>query len=241
VSNVSSTLATWSSLILLLSIHLFANYKAVRAVRMLTLNRQRANIVFSTLIEQGKVLSPEQVSKQERVFERDGVLRWGASEVTGRAQIGVRLHLLLASVAGSVAATGSIRNPVVDLAELTEVYVIEEFLLWVDAKERRVLIVLKEGCTATSQLKAWTVALMVTRRLKHEKLPTSDPQGVLLLLRETLDEANRSFDESLQQLAAAGWDVGSSALETRPGFRISIPTGRDKKYKAKGAGSRERV
>ncbi|KAI9773842.1 MAG: hypothetical protein M1840_006067 [Geoglossum simile] len=228
VSNVSSTLATWFSLILLLSIHLFANYKAVCAVRMLTLNRQRANIVFSTLIEQGKVLSPEQVSKQERVFERDGVLRWGASEIIGHAQIGVKLQLLLASVAGPVAVTGSIHNPIVNLAELTEVYLIEEFLLWVDARERGALIVLKEGCTATSQLKAWAVALTVTRRLKHEKLPISDPQGVLLLLRESLDEANRSFDESLQQLAAAGWDLGSSALETRPSFRINAPTSRSK-------------
>ncbi|KAI9780869.1 MAG: hypothetical protein M1839_006496 [Geoglossum umbratile] len=240
VSKATSTLATWSSLILLLSIHLFANYKAVRAVRMLTLNRQRANIVLSTLIEQGKVLSPEQASKQERVFEWGGVLRWRASEITGHAQIGVKLQLLLASVAGSITVTGSIHNPIIDWEELTEVYLNEEFLLWVDARERRVLIVLKEGCTTMFQLKAWTLALMVTRRLKREKMPTSDPQGVLSLLREALDEVSGSFDGFLRQLAAAGWDVRSSALETRPGFRINAPVGQGKEYnKSKWARSRE--
>ncbi|KAH0543641.1 hypothetical protein FGG08_002079 [Glutinoglossum americanum] len=225
VSNVSSTLATWSSLILLLSIHLFANYKAVRAVRMLTLNRQRASIVFSTLIEQGEVLTPKDASEQERVFEWDGVLRWGASELTGHALIGVRLQLLLASIAGSFGVTGSIQNPIVDLTDLAEIFSKENFLLWVDTRERRALIALKEGCSTTSQLKAWTLALMVTRKLKQQEPPLSDPQGVLQLLQETLDQANRTFDGFLRQLTAAGWDVRSSALETRPGFRIKFPVG----------------
>ncbi|KAL4948738.1 vitamin B6 photo-protection and homoeostasis-domain-containing protein [Aspergillus filifer] len=50
VSHITSFTATWITLILLLSLHLSLNYAAVRSVQMTTLNRQRANIVFSTLL-----------------------------------------------------------------------------------------------------------------------------------------------------------------------------------------------
>src|ERR1700753_1137715 len=92
VSYISSKWATWAAMIFLLAIHLGTNYLAVRAVCMQTLNRQRANLVFSSLLEQiasdkttnrgAKTLprlvypTPEEVRLQERVFERDGVLRW---------------------------------------------------------------------------------------------------------------------------------------------------------------------
>ena len=52
VSYISSKWATWTAMIILLAIHLGTNYLAVRAVCMQTLNRQRANLVFSGLLEQ---------------------------------------------------------------------------------------------------------------------------------------------------------------------------------------------
>jgi hypothetical protein len=117
ISHVTSLPATWTALILLLIVHLATNYRAVRAVQMTSLNRQRANIVFSTIFssdpeleldiqqftpgekkdkksekeeEKGKrtstsrstteppykVLRPDEVARLERIFERDGVLRW---------------------------------------------------------------------------------------------------------------------------------------------------------------------
>ncbi|RHZ62643.1 RUS1 family protein [Aspergillus thermomutatus] len=56
VSHVTSFAATWTSLLLLLTVHLGMNYAAVRAVQMTSLNRQRANIVFSTLLESDPAL-----------------------------------------------------------------------------------------------------------------------------------------------------------------------------------------
>ncbi|KAL4930630.1 RUS1 family protein [Aspergillus undulatus] len=50
VSQITSFTATWITLIFLLSLHLSLNYAAVRSVQMTTLNRQRANIVFSMLL-----------------------------------------------------------------------------------------------------------------------------------------------------------------------------------------------
>ncbi|BCS24692.1 RUS1 family protein [Aspergillus puulaauensis] len=108
VSHITGFTATWITLTLLLTLHLSLNYAAVRSVQMTTLNRQRANIVFSGLLssdpdfpnlisnqeqqekeqkrqpnakETQKVstLTPAQVSKQERVFNAGGALDWYSS------------------------------------------------------------------------------------------------------------------------------------------------------------------
>ncbi|KAA8644837.1 RUS1 family protein [Aspergillus tanneri] len=104
VSRVTSYVATWIVLILLLTLHLALNYAAVRSVQMTSLNKQRANIVFSALFDsdpgftidgfdsnyptegrekeiehvQAKwcTLSPAEVAKRERIFEMDGRLKW---------------------------------------------------------------------------------------------------------------------------------------------------------------------
>lgn len=98
VSCVSSKWATWTSLIFLLVIHLATNYLAVFSVCMRTLNRQRANLVFSAILFQllldrrslttstdadGRQTTissfdfrcpmPPDVRWREIVFEKDGV------------------------------------------------------------------------------------------------------------------------------------------------------------------------
>jgi hypothetical protein len=104
VSHITSFTATWVTLLALLTLHLSLNYAAVRSVQMRTLNRQRANIVFSymlssdpdvALLNSGQLLdqrnyaepadrnqkhlqipSPAQVSRRERIFEASGTLKW---------------------------------------------------------------------------------------------------------------------------------------------------------------------
>lgn len=51
VSHVTGFTTTWVALLTLLALHLSLNYAAVRAVQMTSLNRQRANIVLSALLE----------------------------------------------------------------------------------------------------------------------------------------------------------------------------------------------
>lgn len=50
ISHITTPITTWLTLLSLLTLHLFLNYLAVRSVQMTTLNRQRANIVFSALL-----------------------------------------------------------------------------------------------------------------------------------------------------------------------------------------------
>ena len=67
VSWVTTPTTTWTVLILLLSIHLETNRRAVRAVSMRTLNRQRATMVYHHL-KRGHVPTPKDVSAEERIF-----------------------------------------------------------------------------------------------------------------------------------------------------------------------------
>ncbi|KAL2864597.1 RUS1 family protein [Aspergillus lucknowensis] len=140
VSHITSFAGTWLTLLLLLTLHLSLNYAAVRSVQMTTLNRQRTNIVFSSLLSSDpdftpftanqdqtqppktekpkhvQVLSPAQVSKQEHIFGASGFLEWysteesRAPEVLGQCQIGVSLRQFLSSPFSS-SSTHTISTP----------------------------------------------------------------------------------------------------------------------------------
>ncbi|KAF7715501.1 DUF647-domain-containing protein [Penicillium ucsense] len=62
VSHVTGFTSTWIALLCLLGLHLGMNYAAVRSVQMTSLNRQRANIVFSALFESDSKLN-QSISK----------------------------------------------------------------------------------------------------------------------------------------------------------------------------------
>lgn len=192
---------------------------------MRTLNRQRANIVFSTLFETGTVLSPEEVSKRERIFERDGVLRWRGKLVLGSCKIGVPLSRVFRSLVLGTQSTGSIRNPGIGLSTISELYRNEEYVLWYDPLQTEAMVVLKGKASPTSQLKAWAQALSVThvhqQQLKGEQ-KASDEKAIYMALKDTLADLSRAFDGHLQRLRTAGWDVDTAALETSSGCRIII-------------------
>ena len=227
VSRVSSPMATWTCLVLLLSIHLAMNHAAVKAVSMHTLNRQRANIVLSNMFVSKRMLSPEQVSKQERIFERDGILRWQGTRVVGYARIGVPLTTLLKSLSSAHPNTSSHTDPTVDLASLYEVFGKEEYMLWFDSQHGVAFIVLKDRVTPPSQLKAWAHALWMAH---HWHYHVDDAIGadltapkMLQLLRSTLEELTSRWDQDVTSLTKAGWDIETPSLETTSATRIHIP------------------
>ena len=201
------------------------NYAAVRAVSMRTLNRQRANIVFSTLFDTGTVLSPAEVSQRERIFERGGVLRWRGRRVLGYCKIGVPLSQVLRSVFPERGATGSIRNADVRLSTVWDLYRDEDYVLWYDSAKAQAMAVLKDRAPPTSQLKAWAHALSVAHvlhnRLEGERKALNE-EATYTALKDTLADLAGTFANHLQRLRAAGWDVDTAALETSSGRRIVV-------------------
>ncbi|KAG5218238.1 DUF647-domain-containing protein [Trichophyton interdigitale] len=246
VSYITSPLETWIALIVLLIVHLGTNHAAVRAVKMTTLNRQRANIVFSHLFEDDLILTPAETSKEERIFERDGVLRWKAESngILGTCQIGTSLEqllLLLPEQADRGAletsrTTSTTIDASTNLTALLELFREEEYILYFGPLSRRGAIVLKAGATAQAQLKAWSHALLVSRHLArkngtatsciHEKQggqgELSPSVSVLSILRDTLQEHTRTFKDRVKRLEHAGWQTDVASLETKPGRRVHV-------------------
>lgn len=228
-------------MLILLATHISANYTAVRAVHMTTLNRQRANIVFSTLFQpkhdehkdknkdrqqHNRILTPEETSKLERIFERDGVLRdSSSSSILGFCMIGVSIKDLfqLSSLdhdhdKHSNSNPNSIRDVGFDVSALFKIFKAEGYILWFSAVQRQGVIVLKDGASAATQLKAWSHALLVSQHLASGKRPES----LLDILEATLQQRSGAFEDECRRLREAGWDIDTAALETRAGRRVSF-------------------
>lgn len=243
VSHISSQWATWTAMIALLAIHLGTNYLAVRAVSMRTLNRQRANLLFSDYLEripkhdlhskinhlsEHRVLSPEEISAKERIFERDGVLRW-KGEVLGYCRLGVDLRTVLNHLGPADRTTGSYNAGMVKLMNM---YKDEDYILWYDLTSRTYLVVLKDSSTTITQLKAWMHALYSAKQGGPIEETLFDFLGITLR-----DVTESILDIGLvRKLEDVGWDVSTGAMETRPGTRLKIKARRTEGLKTQTQG-----
>lgn len=237
VSMISSTWATWTSLISLLIIHLWTNYLAVRAVKMDTLNRQRANIVFTNLLDQTRqkappkryqILTPKETSAREKVFEKDGVLRWNGRAL-GYCKIGISFSQMLSRLSSSPIVSASHNTPL--LASLLDIFREEKYILLPDyyAPSQRTatsLIVLKDTADTKAQLKAWMHALYAADEAMRSRVPKDLIFGSVLEGKISLADFNQVLNKvgGLEKLfEGSGWDIDTGALETKSGFRISVP------------------
>jgi hypothetical protein len=218
----------------------------VRAVSMRTINRQRANLIMSHALDhlsknqnqdmdvhkQISVLSPEEVSLQERIFERDGVLRWRGGPVLGWCRIGVPLRdilacLALATKSGTYKSTSTSDAGNVTLEQLLAVYGAQGYIMWYDRARKTCLVVLKEGTQSIVQLDAWMHALLFVKDIQSagkEGKELGDDEAVLGRLKRTLEQVVSWRKEAgfYGVLEEVGWDLEVGAMETRSGTRIRV-------------------
>lgn len=220
VAYASSAAATWIWLLVLLVAHMSTNYLAVCSVSIPSINRQRANFIFSSLIENSHAPSPVEVAKEEHVFAHGSTLRWKGSESIGTCEIGAPFTELLRQIGKLHSKTGSALNLSVNVHELLDVFAEEQYLLWIDTGKRRAVIILLEGATVQSQLRAWAHALRAMYSLKNTKETNPSAIDILHLLRSTLREQNARFPDWIRKLETAGWNIHTPAMETKPVKRI---------------------
>ncbi|KAJ5195083.1 uncharacterized protein N7498_008521 [Penicillium cinerascens] len=254
VSRVTGFKTTWAALLILLAAHLSLNYAAVRAVQMTSLNRQRANIIFSTLLESDpaidierlrsgevpkskakpdtsswKILTPAQVSREERIFHRDGALQWNTPSQTrnlGSASIGVSLASFFKQAQASQHTSRGSLQTNIPMPDLTTLFANESYILYLhpNGTEWHASILLKSNCTVHSQLKAWTHGLLAARVLSTttSKSGTEPTPEVLSVVTNTLSLLNSQFSSYTDALEEAGWNTTIAALETRSGRRVTF-------------------
>ena len=231
-SAVSSRSSTWTALIGLLSVHLGTNYLAVKAVTMKTLNRQRANLLFSMYLShieeyddfknigsgEQRFLAPSDISPLERIFERDGILRWKGGKAIGFCEIGVPVTRILDIISKSRASHGTYLEAEPIFTRLLEEFANDDYIIWYDEKSKTFLVSLKAASTALTQLHSWMHVLLLAHRLQKLSYAKLELLSIIAEIRNTLKPLSLQVLED--QLQKAGWDTELGALETKSGTRI---------------------
>ncbi|KAK5116678.1 hypothetical protein LTR62_007352 [Meristemomyces frigidus] len=234
VYYITSPIATWTTLMLLLAIHLETNRRAVRAVSMRTLNRQRATIVYHHL-RRGHVPSPKEVSAQELIFERDGILRSASGGMLGWCSMGAGLFLPLRGMASQESTTRALsmnsawfEHVLLSLKEQRHALIMGESL----TIPHLYVVFEKQALTSDLLVGWWHALAFAEESISSPKAGAAsgmfpDDGSADLVSQRMAIAAQRSAD-LLQTfsagLLAAGWDLGTNALETRSSSRISVPS-----------------
>lgn len=175
------------------------------------------------------LLSPEQVSPAEHMFEREGVLRWRGENVLGHCRIGVGISTILDSIQRHSTTSSSYKRMTVSLDDILSITE-DDYIIWLDVKQRTFLIGLRQqdidGREPELKLTAWLHALRTARLMQKESISVRDltPKQVCELLERTQTK-RPEIERLLRDLQKAGWDIGSDALETRAGTRMQIHRG----------------
>ncbi|KAG9229349.1 vitamin B6 photo-protection and homoeostasis-domain-containing protein [Amylocarpus encephaloides] len=231
VGHITTKWETWISLIFLLAIHLGTNYLAVRAVSMRTLNRQRSNIVFSEAIEVAvtskeaespglELLKPEEVSLRERIFEKDGVLRWQGGRALGYCRIGVSLEALyMFFMQYRTSKDAQLSLPLPNFHELLAIYNEQGYIMMCDGSSSNFLIVIKEKSSNTTLLLAWVHALYHAKYWHRERREGESHLKTLWRTKKTV-QALFLRHHLIRTLDDIGWEIENGALETTSGTRV---------------------
>ncbi|KAK4184139.1 vitamin B6 photo-protection and homoeostasis-domain-containing protein [Podospora australis] len=215
VKLVEDKATVWILMVLLAGAHLATNYKAVRSVRMRTLNRQRATIVFKEWLDNpGTILSPAQVAERESIlFKTRGNLSSKTGEYTGFC---------------SFANYGELKTWNKRGYHRYEIETAGYFMgVWHRGGYFYFKIALKETRDKKGQqaLEAWFDAVnhayhfdsfFAQKDHDHHEL---ESQQRLLPLGHVSTEQKENIFAALEK---AGWDLDTNALETRLPVRVRV-------------------
>lgn len=210
VRCVEDKQVVWILMIFLAGIHLAMNYHAVRAVKMRSLNRQRATIVFREWLETGTVLSPDQAAERESILRKGrGNLSSKSGDYTGYCDFGTYGELM------SWNPRGYHRYDF----ETDEYFM----AIWHRGGYFYMRIALKEG-TAKNPLSAWFDAV---NHAYHFDSALKDGLQSHYENEMPLGYVSEEQKEVIfAALTKAGWDLDTNAVETRLPVRVRVGDGR---------------
>ncbi|KAK3626557.1 hypothetical protein LTR56_019727 [Elasticomyces elasticus] len=220
VSWVTSPMATWTTLIFLLAVHLETNRRAVRAVRMRTVNRQRAGLIYWALVR-GHVPSPQEVAERERILEWDGVLRDEKGGEIGHCVVGTSIRKTSRLVnAGN-------RSMQVDARWLADMAAIRERryslrLQWGHSDRIYASVVIGDEAKVEDILISWWQALAVAGQYAVREGKKATEESTIALLDRTAEETRQLMERYWEELVGKGWDLESNALETGMSSRVRV-------------------
>ncbi|AEO68546.1 uncharacterized protein THITE_131994 [Thermothielavioides terrestris NRRL 8126] len=199
----------WLLMVALAAVHLIMNYRAVRCVRMRSLNRQRATIVFREWLDHGAVLTPAQVARRESILRNGrGNLASKTGEYTGFCEF---------------VTYGQLRGWNPKGYHRYDFETSSYFMgIWHRGGHFHMRIALKEG--TKNPLSAWFDAV---NHAYHFDSALKDGLQSHYENEMPLGYVSDEQKETIfAALAAAGWDLEVNALETRLPVRVRVGDGK---------------
>jgi hypothetical protein len=222
---------TWTALLFLLFIHLSTNHRAVRAVSLRTLNRQRASILFELFnthspphsnssipeISFPTILpTPTELSRCESIIHpRPSSLHVYTLTPPLAAGELYRRHPEVYARTPASASFVPISALASHLPILLPIFAAEDYILSFDARTLHARIALKLFATPRTALKAWLCA-------RECALAAAGGVWSEEKMRECVKSVAASWEGIVGGLVEAGWNVDVNDLETRKGTRFQL-------------------
>ena len=93
-------------------------------------------------------------------------------------------------------------------------------------------IFLKDNALSRDQVKAWSHALWLAKASRQSNQISDTDWPPYELLRTTLRQMDDWFEDFMDGLVEAGWNVDTATIETRTGYRICVLGGDDRRKHA---------
>nr|XP_004671086.1 RUS family member 1 [Jaculus jaculus] len=201
---------------LLTALHIYANYRAVRALILETLNESRLHLVLKHFLQKGEILEPASANKMEPL--------WTGYWPSFSLSLGVPLHCLVSSVP--------------ELQRLVEGHK-EPYLLCWNQSRNQVQVVLGQTAGPETILRAATHGLVLGALKEEGPLPrelaelrnqiqAGPEKESWVIVRETHQVLDTLFPKFLKGLQAAGWKTEKHHLEVDE-WRAMWPLSPEKK------------
>lgn len=217
VPYLTTPWSTYTSLFVLVGLHLAINYFGVRGLVLRSLNCQRLTLLWThyRLSDTRVVESPTTTAHHERIFDMSssfGTIR--DSHARGGAALG---HCGIGSSLSQI-----VQAPI-PLAVL-DLFARERYIIWFEAsclspakseKDQlrlyglpRMHVCFKEGYTSEDELKGWIHAVEICRVV----CLSNEPADILPTLRAAYEVANSLFSDFKTKLDGASWNTTECAL-----------------------------
>jgi hypothetical protein len=240
IPYLTTPLQTWTSLLLLLTIHLTTNYFAVRAVSMRTLNQQRASLLLRPLLSPPispapiPALPPNPIATPLQISQLETVIHLDPSSLHDLNPA----HASFVPLATVLSRASRGPNPIRPHI-LLSIFAVESYILYFDRYTRHAFIALKSSATASTALSAWFCAMECAHMddgawtggwsggHAWEPMRGGEEGTDSAALAGCVKRVARVWPVIEEGLRGEGWDVGTNALETRTGTRFSVVGGEE--------------
>lgn len=189
-SEATGGIVTYSLFFVFVLLHLFCNYRGLRAVRLDTLNRQRAGIFLRHFVRNGKLQSPDEVSDKESILWVD----------TSRIEIvlGAPVYQLV----------GFDRDK---MQQMTFLYNNEKYFL--KLRGNKILIALRKDAESTDILQSYFQALYLRYLInKKKESHLQSQEGITKAEEDALVYITKHSETLLEKMKGLGWNTSRCLL-----------------------------